>query len=287
MKVMLGAARKSVREITRKVRALSNNSIEKEAISLLKRVAPPRIRIDEAQGYCTFSSQDLGVGDRVARIAALSHDWKNKPARTTADKPFLINILRSQDLFDIPEVLNVALHDEVLGSVSEYLGQIPWLVSINVWWTQPNQTAMRSQLYHYDHRDTRQAKLFINLNNVGPDSGPLNFLPAQSSLKVNKVVGYSQGRYTDEEVYSACSPGEVQSTVGAAGSAFFVDTARCLHYGSRENKFERLVLMVSFARVNCVDKGGGCDVVDPVRQRIIAENYRNDPVRAFALHAQN
>ena len=286
MKVMLGAVHQSVREVTRKVRALSNNSIENEAISLLKRLAPPRFRIDDAQGYCTFSSQDLGVGDDIARIAALSKAWKSESTRTAADKPFLINILRSNDLFDIPEVLNVALHDGILASVSEYLGQVPWLVSINVWWTQPNQTAMRSQLYHYDHRDTRQAKLFINLNDVGPDSGPLNFLPAQSSLKVNKVVGYSQGRYTDEEVYSACSPSEVLSTVGTAGSSFFVDTARCLHYGSRENKFERLVLMVSFARVNCVDKGAGCDVVDPVRQRIISEHFGNDPVRAFALHAQ-
>ena len=286
MKVLMGSVYKAARQATRKVRALSNNSVEKEAIGLSERLAAPRIRIDDAQGYCKFSSQDLGVKAEVARIAALSHVWKTETARTAADKPFLINILRSQDLFDIPEVLNVALHDEVIGSVSEYLGQIPWLVSINVWWTQPNQTTMRSQLYHYDHRDTRQAKLFINLNDIGPNSGPLNFLPAQSSLKVNKVVGYSQGRYTDEEVYSACSPDEVLSAAGAAGSAFFVDTARCLHYGSRGNQFERLVLMVSFARVNCVEKGDGCDVVEPVRRRAIAEKYEKDPVRSFMLRAQ-
>ena len=141
MKVMLGATRKSVREITRKVRALSNFSIEKEAVSLLKHVTAPRIRIDDAQGYCAFSSLDLGVDNHVSKIAALSHGWKSDPARTTADKPFLINILRSQDLLDIPEVLNFALHGEVLGSVAEYLGQIPWLVSINVWWnsTEPDR----------------------------------------------------------------------------------------------------------------------------------------------------
>jgi hypothetical protein len=36
--------------------------------------------------------------------------------------------------------------------------------------------------------------------------------------------------------------------VGAPGSAAFVDTSRCLHYGSRSNTRERLVLQLQFLR---------------------------------------
>jgi hypothetical protein len=41
--------------------------------------------------------------------------------------------------------------------------------------------------------------------------------------------------------------------------------------------------MASFARVNSVDPGPGCRVLDPVRNRLAAEHYSGDPVRAFVL----
>jgi len=41
--------------------------------------------------------------------------------------------------------------------------------------------------------------------------------------------------------------------------------------------------MVSFARVNSANPGPGCRVLDPVRDRLAAEHYKGDPVRAFVL----
>jgi hypothetical protein len=111
----------------------------------------------------------------------------------------------------------------------------------------------------------------------------LRFLTAADSLKVDARVGYSQGRYTDEAVYSAVPQSNVITAVGAAGAAFVVDTARCLHYGSRGNLQDRFILMVSFARVNSANPGPGCRVLDPVRNRLAAEHYSGDPVRAFVL----
>jgi hypothetical protein len=286
MSVLSGAVHKAARETIRKVRSIRNSGLERKAHALANALTGSRLQVNDDLGYVNFNVSDLGLEKKISRLATLAHEWKSDPMRANDDKPFLIRMLRSDDLFEIPEILDVTMHDEVLSCVSRYFGQVPWVASINVWWTQPNQTAVRSQLYHYDHRDTRQAKLFINLVDVTPDSGPLHFLPASHSVKVDSTIGYSQGRYTDEEVYSACSVDNVISTIGPSGSAFIVDTARCLHYGSRGNLKERLVLMISFSRINCVDRGEGCDVLDPVRDRLIRQRYNNDVVRSFCLQAQ-
>jgi hypothetical protein len=255
-------------------------------VDLAASIAPSKIVIDEEKGYTSFQCEEIDLSLDVAKLSSLAADWKVDPQRSTSDKPFLRNILRSKDLLEQPEIMSIALNGHLFGAAAHYLGQVPWLVNLQVWWTPPNQTAVRSQLFHYDHRDTRQTKVFVNLNDVGPDSGPLHFLPASSSLKVDHKIGYSQDEYTDAQVESACSNEEIVRALGPRGSGFMVDTARCLHYGSRGNRQDRLVLMVSFARVNCVDKGAGCEVLDPVREQIGVDLYSEDESRAFALLAR-
>ena len=286
MGVAAGVIHKATREMIRKARTIANGSVERQAQSLARGLSAPGIVVEDDKGYAAFSAAGIGAADEAGKLAGLAMEWKEDPRRNTSDKPFLRNILRSQDLFAHPEIMQLALHAQLFGAVTHYLGQVPWLVNLQVWWTPPNQTAVRSQLYHYDHRDTRQAKVFINLNDVGETSGPLHFLPAISSLKVDRAIGYSQDEYTDAQVESCCSKSEVVRTVGPPGSGFIVDTARCLHYGSRGNREDRLVLMISFARVNCVDKGSGCEVLDPVRERLIGAFYGADKARAFALTAR-
>ena len=51
----------------------------------------------------------------------------------------------------------------------------------------------------------------------------------------------------------------------------------------RGNLQDRFILMVSFARVNSANPSPGCRVLDPVRDRLAAEHYKGDPVRAFVL----
>lgn len=283
MGVAVGMLHKATREIVRKARVIANGGLERQAIALANGVTPANIWIDEDKGFTAFSASEIGLESEVEKIARLAATWQKDPSRSDSDKPFLRNILRSQDLFDYPEIVRIATHDQLFGTVTKYLGQVPWLVALQLWWTPPNQTAMRSQLYHYDHRDTRQAKIFINLNDVGETSGPLHFLPAISSLKVNQKIGYSQDDYTDEQVESCCPKDEVVRTIGPAGSGFIVDTARCLHYGSRGNINDRLILMISFARVNCVSKGAGCEVLDPVRDRLIEAYFNADKARSFSV----
>ena len=64
-----------------------------------------------------------------------------------------------------------------------------------------------------------------------------------------------------------------------------MDTGRCLHYGSRRNSKGRLIFMINYSRVNCVEPGKGCPVLDPAREEIARTRYADDPVRTYVLTA--
>ena len=283
--VAAGYARKTIRSTVRFGRTLLRSSIEREA----KRLAGEAvgrgsglIRMSGEDGYAGFSASDLsGAGASIPTLRQLGESWKSDVSRRKNKTP--INLLETDDLFEHRALIDLAVHDDILAAVTGYFGQVPRLHRLMMWWSPPNQDVKGSRLYHYDHRDSRQAKVFINLTDVTEDSGPLHFLTPADSLKVDAKVGYSQGRYTDKEVYTAVSPSDVLTAVGEAGRGFIVDTGRCLHYGSRGNRVDRFILLVSFARVNSVKPGKGCRVLDPVRSRLVREFYDSDPVRAVVL----
>ena len=283
--VAAGYARKTIRSGVRFGRTLLRSSIEREA----KRLAGEaigrgggRIRMSEEDGYTGFPALELsGVGASIPALRQLAEGWKSDVSRRKNTMP--IDLLQSDDLFEHRALIDLAVHDDILAAVTGYFGQVPRLHRLMMWWSPPNQDVKGSRLYHYDHRDSRQAKVFINLSDVTEENGPLHFLKPADSRKVDAKVGYSQGRYSDEEVYSAVSKSDVLTAVGEAGRGFIVDTARCLHYGSRGNRSDRFILLLNFARVNSVDPGKGCVVLDPVRKRLVREFYDSDPVRAVVL----
>ena len=283
--VAVGYAHKALRGGKRLTRSILRAPLERQARRLVDETArrgSGLARIPEEDGFSRFPAGDLaGVGEAIPSLLELAEEWKTDESRRERKMP--INILKTDDLFEHRALIDIAVHDEIIAAVSAYMGQVPRLFNLMLWWSPPNQTQQGSQLYHYDHRDSRQAKLFLNLNDVTEESGPLHFLRASDSLKVDAKVGYQQGRYTDEDVYSAVPKSDVRAATGEQGTAYIVDTARCLHYGSRGNSRDRFILMASFARVNSVDPGGGCRVLDPVRGRLARELYDSDPVRSFVL----
>ena len=283
----LGFVNKAIRSGLRAGRMLLRSPLERLAKRLQNKAigrGTGLITMTEESCYASFDANKLATSpDTISKLAHLGETWKTVPYRIRDENKFPYNLLRSEDLFEHRAFIDLAVQDEILAAISSYIGQLPRLYNLTLWWTPPNQTAERSQLYHYDHRDNRQAKVFINLNNVTKESGPLHFISAQDCLKVDAKVGYSQGRYTDEDVYSAVPESKVIATTGGPGSGFIVDTARCLHYGSRGNTLDRFVLMASYARVNSVKPGPGCRVLDPVRKRLAKELYNSDPVKSFVL----
>jgi hypothetical protein len=92
-------------------------------------------------------------------------------------------------------------------------------------------------------------KVFVYCSDVDPGSGPLTLLPADDSLRVRRSVGYQyRQRLTDEQVAGVVGTGREVPILGPAGTAVFVDTSRCFHYGSRvaADAPPRLVTMIQY-----------------------------------------
>jgi hypothetical protein len=117
----------------------------------------------------------------------------------------------------------------------------------------------KSQMWHIDDEDFRQIKCFVNLHNVGPMNGPFTFIPAQKSDEIRRKIGHGwRGRrLEDSEIMAHCKPEDIISVTGGPGTGVFVDTSRCLHFGSRARGGHRLVMMFQYTRtpdLNFVNK---------------------------------
>jgi hypothetical protein len=133
--------------------------------------------------------------------------------------------------------LQIALGDEVVDAASAYLGFVPVLWKVDVWYSFYRKKMPRSsQLWHLDHADTTQLKVFIHLDDVSSESGPLTVVDAEDSEKLADGVGwvFDDGRrVTDDQVIDVVGADGILRFEGPAGTVDFVDTSRCFHFGSR------------------------------------------------------
>ena len=85
-----------------------------------------------------------------------------------------------------PEAGGLCVVRSLLGLVTNYLGTIPHLNRIDLLYSvnHGGEEAISSQIYHLDPEGTRQAKLFMNLRDVGPDEGPFTFIPAAETTRI-------------------------------------------------------------------------------------------------------
>jgi hypothetical protein len=132
--------------------------------------------------------------------------------------------------------MRFALSEDIVGPISAYLGLVPILNQIDVWYSATAQAEPRSsQLWHLDHADTSQVKVWVHCSDVGADSGPLTILDASTSTSLADSIGYNFGdgyRVSDDQVDEIAGGAEVALTA-PAGAVAFVDTSRCFHFGSR------------------------------------------------------
>jgi hypothetical protein len=195
---------------------------------------------------------------------------------------FLRSILTNQDLARNPQLINFALSDPLLSLVTNYLGTIPHLNRIDLLYSvnHGGEEAISSQIYHLDPEGTRQAKLFMNLRDVGPDEGPFTFIPASETARIVNAIKkrrledsqMAAGRYSDDELEAVGGLEKAISVDGPKGSAALVDTSRCLHFGSRVKPGTyRLCLYIQY----CTSREHG-NMFD-------ASRHANDPVRYLAL----
>lgn len=217
--------------------------------------ARPALKVPEASGYRLFAPEALPeAGPAVQACRQIFAEARASGAldarRVAARKSFLVPLTQTKsDLLGIAPIRDLVLSAPVLATAVDYFGTTPILASVQLLWSGANDTAEESQKYHLDTEDYRQLKLFLSIFDVTEDCGPFTFLPADRSAAICRQTGYVGGRHArlDDEavgVQLGCETPVVATS--RAGGGIFVDTSRCLHFGSRGNRQERLVLLAQF-----------------------------------------
>ncbi len=126
-----------------------------------------------------------------------------------------------------------ALQPTVINIVATALGEIPWLDYVLLSYSRyAGDDFSSSQLWHRDHDDVRVIKLFSYLTDVEEDGdGPFTFLPRQATDKFGHPVLGSH--FPDDQVFAKVPRSDVKVMKACRLTSFMVDTAKCLHMGSR------------------------------------------------------
>jgi hypothetical protein len=242
--------------------------------------------VPRADGYRRFVADELpGAAEAVETcqriFQGVSQQRRDECAARAGKKLFLIELLSDEECLEQPDLARFVLSHPVLDTAARYLGSVPLLAGVGLCWSPPNQSELSSQLYHYDPQDRSQLKLLLHVLDTGEASGPFTFLPAGVSARVEKALGSIAKRVADDAVFSVAERSEEQRLVGPAGSGAFMDVSRCLHYGSRGNREERLVLSVQFIRFDA--PLGPRMRPSPRLAAELAEGLGLDPVQRLAL----
>ena len=255
--------------------------------STLLRNSSLRGFIDRASGHRILDPDSFPPAEAaVAASLQIFEDKGGIDTITAGKKPFFVNILNREDVDAHPELLDFILSPEVAEAVTDYFGTVPRLKCMGIFVSSANDTTESSQMFHVDNVDFRQLKCFINLVETGPDQGAFTFLPAQATRSALRKLRHPWGfgRFSDEEVGRVTDLAGTIALTGDVGSGAFVDTSRCLHYGSRARKGYRLVLMFNYMPFPDLKMNKGMfDMPGMPLFRIPSSRFKDDPLRRTLL----
>ncbi|GMO99996.1 MULTISPECIES: hypothetical protein [Bradyrhizobium] len=140
-----------------------------------------------------------------------------------------------------------ALQPAALRIIGDFMHDLPQLSDVVLTLSQPtpNQALSFSQLWHLDHDDKRVCKLFIYLTDVQDTAdGPFTFIPAGPSKAFRNSL---KSHMSDAQVFAKTGPDAVKEMIAPRLSSFIVNTARCLHMGSRiQSDHSRLLYTATY-----------------------------------------
>jgi hypothetical protein len=220
-----------------------NEKLERRRQAQLLNVRPAeRTKADHLNrdGYAVVTElMDPTIQQEFAQmgVTKLSDIGSAEAKQTSTWKKFWVRLLDAEMLDGRLSADNVfvryALQPAVINIVTTALGEIPWLDYVLLSYSRhTGEDLASSQLWHRDHDDVRVIKLFSYLTDVEDDGdGPFTFLPRQSTDKFGYPILGSH--FADGQVFRKVPRGDIKVMKAPRLASFMVDTANCLHMGSR------------------------------------------------------
>ncbi len=218
----------------------------------------PRIRLRD--GFAIDESRSLPhLAELLEAGEQLVAEYGGQ--RWEHEKPFLQNINPESAIDRHPALLDFIASAPMMAAAAPVFGYIPPLSGLLPRGVRLMESSTRfdpaadgpwreSQLYHRDYHSTPTLYVIVALRDIGPDDGPLHFLGAEASRRVDLALDYgSRGvpyRLTDEMVYSVVDPAEVNCFSAAAGTVLWIESSRCFHFGSRRPANDRYQVQYAY-----------------------------------------
>lgn len=172
-----------------------------------------------------------------------------------SDKKYLRNINLTNFPKEITSFHKFFTNPLFINIISNYLNDTPLLTELKLLYSPPSSIKdfKGSQLFHSDFDDKKLVKIFVFIDDVDFDMGPLELIEKNDSKLIMKKVNYSWGQKSknysshDDRLKDVLGKEPTRrELVGPSGSIYLVDTANCLHRGSRNPIKARKVLYANF-----------------------------------------
>ena len=214
----------------------------KQQAQLLKVSAAERAKAEDLNrdGYAVVTElMDPVVQQRFAEagVVRLEGIEASEAKQTSNWKKFWVRLLDAEMQDGRLSADNIfvqyALQPTVINVIATALGEIPWLDYVLLSYSRyAGDDLASSQLWHRDHDDVRVIKLFSYLTDVEEDGdGPFTFLPRQPTEKFGYPLLGSH--FSDDQVFAKVPRSDIKVMKAPRLTSFMVDTAKCLHMGSR------------------------------------------------------
>jgi hypothetical protein len=207
-------------------RSATLRSLETEGIAIL----PQRLteQVKEMNRFLSDKPVVLSSGERV-------HRERVPPGYAIAD-------YQLETVLNCPHVLSLANSDFLIRMATQYLGCLPTISTLRIWWSFPGSWSEASaQSFHRDRDDWRCLKLFVYLTDVDETSGPHHFV--RGSHRTRPELFWRT--YEAEALEKAFGRDAICVVTGAAGTAFLEATIG-IHAGPNPISQPRLILQVGY-----------------------------------------
>ena len=228
-------------------------TLDTEGIAVL----PERLSVQVAEMNRFLSDRPLVLrsGEQVDRQCVPS-------GCTMADYPL-------ETVLNCPHVLALANSDVLIRTATQYLGCLPTISTLRVWWTFPGSERQEVHSFHRDRDDWRGLTLFVYLTDVDEDSGPHHFVRGSHRTRPERFWR----AHEIESLEKAFGRDAIRVVTGEAGTAFLEDSIG-IHAGPAPIARPRLIFQVGYTllpRFSLLYKPveiESCPAVDPYINRL-------------------
>lgn len=229
--------------------AITLNEFGKSTLALLNQQGYAKLRISDIPGLPNPVDY---MAELVKNFGEPSHEEIMKQ-RSNKSKTYWTNIWqRPTGHFD--PLQEFAMHPGVTSIIAKYLGQIPVLQEMAFYYSPPASAPttqlVGSQGWHLDNEQRTKLKIFISPFEMTPDNGPTTFLPLGDSDQ--RLYKNYPGYFDDSQARQfGLNLANKKSMTATPGEFHLADTSRLFHYGSRDVKQARWLLIITYGPIEC------------------------------------